>query len=234
MRKIIIYTILITITLIVHLGCERKIEFENLEPPLTKDELLKKSPDFLTEEQQNLYLRTQKFYVAANASVTTAIDSMFEGETKEPYRTFNLDSEVYIISRGRYKKWDDFVSVIDGLFTTNGWRTSIRQIFIECDGNLCFKDGEKGSGMTYNQNFQDDFELLEQTESIIRFKVIGHYSQLYPLINESNEEQEKRLKDNFEYTQEFIIVLVLTENGWRFDEFHDTFIDQGEYIGSLK
>ena len=63
MKKIIIYTILITITLIVLLGCERKIEYDNLEPLLTKDELLKKSPGFLTEEQQNLYLmlfRTNK------------------------------------------------------------------------------------------------------------------------------------------------------------------------------
>lgn len=203
------------------------------EPPLTQTDLLKPVPDFLTAGQQNLYLRALKFYNAANAADTSAIDSAFEGETYESYETYKQGTNQYLISRGRYKNWEDFTAVVDSLFTSQGYQTSIRQIFLECDGKLCFIDAGKGSGMTYNKNFTDEFELLEQTDEMIRFNVIGHYSQLYPLKDETNEQQNKRLNESFEYTQRFPITLVLTEKGWRFEEFHDTFTDQGDYTGKL-
>lgn len=234
MKKVILSICILNIVLFGLFGCKEKVNFEDLEPPLTQEELSRPVPEFLTAEQQNLYLRAQKFYRAANAAVTSAIDSGFDGETLVPYVAYSDGSDKYLVSRGRYSNWEDFISVVDGLFTTHGYQTSIRQIFIECDGKLCFIDGATGSGMTYNENFPDEFELLENTEKLIRFNVVGHYSQLYPLKDEANEEQEKRLTDKYEYTQKFLITLMFTENGWRFDEFHDTFIDQGDYIGNLK
>ena len=46
--------------------------------------------------------------------------------------------------------------------------------------------------------------------------------------DESAEDWNKRLESGYDYTLEFPIKLVRTQDGWRFDEFHSAMADQRE------
>lgn len=191
-------------------------------------------PDFLTQEQQDLYRRAHCVYLNLFGVTTANVDYM-GGPFGFSNDTVVIDDMTYTFSRGRYRKWEDFDALVHAVFTEKFWderNNSVSAVgkpwilFREYDGMLCYLETEKGQGNYYNDNFPDEFRLEKQTEEEISFALIGHYSWVYPREGETSEERDARRKREYECTQEFPIRMVLTENGWRFDEFHSALADE--------
>ena len=211
----------------------------NAEPPLDAAALSIAVPDFLTVEQQDLYRRAYCMYIHMFASSTENIDLI--GETD--LEVFNsrtkteIDGRIYMVSSGRYKNWNDFDAVIHALFTDDFWNRingdkfsdgTVIPFYAEKDGKLCYESADKGIGYYYNENFPDEFRLEEQNEQSIFFTLIGHYSPVWPNDDETGEERDIRRAQEYEYTLEFPMRMVLTDGGWRFDEFHSALVDEEE------
>ena len=70
----------------------------------------------------------------------------------------------------------------------------------------------RGAGYYRDDSRPDTFTLVEQTEDAIAFTLTGYYTAW----GEGGEE----------YTIDFPMRLVRAEEGWRFDEFHQTTVDE--------
>ena len=197
----------------------------SLEPPLDEDVLSIAVPDFLTEEQQRLYRRAYTLYQHMFSGWTLAIDYIaddtgtlhFENNTWELIR---LDDYGYCLAQNRYRDWALFDAVIHSVFTDDFWeeRNYVSSIYDDgvmipvyrnIDGRLGVVEMERGDGLAEYVP-PDEFVLAEQTSHSISFVLVAHYADHY---YESLEERN-------EWTLEFPIRMVLTEDGWRFDEFH--------------
>ena len=203
------------------------------EPPLTDKELAMAVPDFLTEEQQLLYRRSRNIYSHLfGGSPDFAEYSETLDYTIGNHDRFEKDGDrTYLISQGRYQIWDDFMSLVLSAFTEDFFDNKNRTAsdfprFVEYNGYLAFPDGVRGGGLYYNSNFQDEFELVSINDTEIVFNVIGHYSYLYPLDGESFEERDARCAAGWEMTDKFTLRMVLTDDGWRFDEFYHPATDE--------
>lgn len=206
----------------------------NMEPPLDEFSASIAVPDFLTEEQQDLYRRAHCLYQHMFGGETTALDNI-RPDVEMGYDEPEVieDGLYYYPATGRYRNWADFDAVIHGLFTDDFWqrRNTLegdppRYIYREIDGRLWMADLSRGSGNYYNENFPDEFRLDRRTEEEISFTLIGHYSWVYPREGETSEERDARRKREYECTQEFPIKMVLTEDGWRFDKFYSALADE--------
>ena len=199
------------------------------EPPLQEADWAIAVPNFLTEEQQLLYRRAYSLYRHMFSGDTNMIEyaETLDADNSPVYGTesVQIGEYSYVKSQGRYQRWSDFDAVIHSVFTedffaginqlSNGY-----EIYLEHDGALYFLDLGRGSGAYYNENFADDFILERKIDSEILFTLIGHYSDIFPRDGETPEDYEERRKQEFDYTLEFPIKMVLTQDGWRFDEFH--------------
>ena len=199
------------------------------EPPLQEADWAIAVPNFLTEEQQLLYRRAYSLYRHMFSGDTNMIEyaETLDADNSPMYGTepVQIGEYSYVKSQGRYQRWIDFDSVIHSVFTedffaginqlSNGY-----EIYLEHDGALYFLDLGRESGAYYNENFADDFILERKIDSEILFTLIGHYSNIFPRDGETPEDYEERRKQEFDYTLEFPIKMVLTQDGWRFDEFH--------------
>lgn len=201
---------------------------DNIDPPLSNDELLMAVPDFLSADQQMLYRKASNVYSHLFGCST---DSVEYRETLDynigEYEHFgNETGGVYCISQGRYCNWNDFEKLVLSVFTEDFFITKNRMRFIEHEGKLAFVDAARGGAEFYNHNFEDDFELISKSDDEIIFYVIGHYSQMRPLKGESFEERDVRVATRWEVTDKFTIRMLKTESGWRFDQFYDASIDE--------
>lgn len=124
--------------------------------------------------------------------------------------------------------------MIHHLFTDSFWNSRNNAlgdnqsvpIYRDVNGRLGMVELSRGSGYYYNENFPDEFRLDSKTENTIAFTLIGHYSPVWPKEGESSEECDKRRKQGYEYTIEFPIKMVLSDDGWKFDEFHSALADE--------
>lgn len=212
------------------------------EPPLTQEDLEQPVPQFLEPELQQLYRRARNVYHHLFIETTGSeySDTLEPGTFPEtPPDTFEEDGLFYQYSRGRYKDWGDFDALVHSVFTDRLFQSLNRieghssGLYQERDGMMCFVDLIRPNAHTRNPNFEDTFVLLEQTEDLIRFHVVGYYSFPYPLEGEDYGRRDARLRAGYEYTEEFELVLVNTSAGWRFDTFYDTSVDAGDYMGAL-
>ena len=212
----------------------------NKEPPLDEFSASIAVPEFLTEEQQDLYRRAHCLYQNMFGGFTAAIDFNFQAaetvEWEEPAENlFFLCDWSYQPAQGRYQRWADFDGMIHSVFTDRFWESKNilsdgLPVYRDFDGRLGFREFERGSGYYYNENFPDGFRLDDQTEEEISFTLIGHYSWKWPKEGETYEERDARLEREYDQTKEFPIRMVLTENGWRFDEFHTALADEPDTI----
>lgn len=206
------------------------------EPPLDEFSASIAVPDFLTEEQQDLYRRAHCVYLNLFGVTTAFVDYMGDPPRQiGSSDTVVIDEMTYTFSYGRYRKWADFDALVHAVFTEKFWNEHNNSVsavgkpwilFREYNGALCYLETQKGQGDYYNGNFPDEFRVEKQTEEEISFTLIGHYSPVWPKEGETSEERNARLEREFEYTLEFPIRMVLTENGWRFDEFHSGLVDE--------
>lgn len=205
------------------------------EPPLDEYSASIAVPDFLTEEQQDLYRRAHCLYLNLFGVTTANVDRLGESQKKSGNETVVIDDRIYLISHGRYRNWEDFDALIHAVFTEQFWDKHNNLVsaagepwvlFREYNGSLCYLEIEKGQGYYYNENFPDEFRLESQSEDSILFTLIGHYSWVWPKEGESFEDRDARRAREYEYTIEFPIEMVLTENGWRLDTFYSTLVDE--------
>jgi hypothetical protein len=211
----------------------------HVEPPLSDVALTISVPDFFDEEQKSLYRRAYSLYQHVFGGDTSSVEYAEFDEAERisrEYESVMLDGVEYTIAQGRYRHWADFTAVIHAVFTENFWDSrntaySKGGFYREQNGNLCFIDAARGAGYYYNENFPDQFILLEKTDSTILFLLIGHYSPVWPREGETSEDRNKRRAREYEYTMEFPMKLVLSENGWRFDEFYSALADEKDENG---
>lgn len=215
------------------------------EPPLDEYSASIAVPDFLTEEQQRLYKRAHCLYLNLFGVTSANVDRLGRlgvAPRQSESDTVVIDDMTYTVSHGRYRKWAEFDALVHAAFTDKFWdehNNSVSAVgepwvlFREYNGMLCYLETEKGQGYWYNESFPDEFRLEKQTEDEISFTLIGHYSPVWPREGETSEERTARREREYEYTLEFPMRMVLTENGWRFDEFHSGLVDEDDPRGQL-
>ncbi len=212
------------------------------EPPLSEEDMSIVKPDFLNDEQQMLYCRAYSLYQHMFGGDTSGIeyDELMSKEEVNAfqYETVDIGDYTYKKALGRYRYWEHFDAVIHSVFTHRFWNErnilSIENesgIYLEKDGDLYFLELGRGSGYYYNENFRDEFVLLEKTDSEILFTLIGHYTPVWPKEGENSEQRNVRRAKGYDYTIEFPMKMVRTENGWRFDEFHSALADEKDENG---
>ncbi len=203
------------------------------EPPLSEAELTMPVPTFLTEEQQMLYRRAVNVYSHV-FSVSTRFVEYKETLDYQLGEYEHFETEYgwkRSISQGRYQNWDDFTRLVLSVFTEDFFNAKNtmapnRLWYTEHNGKLSFVDADRGGPQYYNYNFEDEFELVSMSDNEIIFNIIGHYSYKYPKPYESFEERDARVAAGWEMTDKFTVRMVMTEFGWRFDEFCVPDIDE--------
>ena len=207
------------------------------EPPLDAADLARPAPDFLTQEQQQLYRRACNFYVHLFGGNTAEVEysEHLEPGTAIPdpgqRESVTLEDYTYLISYGRYADYELFDAVRRSLFTDSFWAsrnilTGELPLFTQHEGKLCYVDAARGSGYYRNEAFPDTFALVSQSEDEIVFTVTGYYLEIWPPQGTSSEEWDAYRQENYGYTLDFTLKLVNTPEGWRFDQFAETTADE--------
>lgn len=198
------------------------------EPPIAEWMETQPVPDFLEEEQQELFLHA---FAAANFLMgcdTNQVDEYPDESGALPeqnqHETVELDGTSYVVAQGRYRRRDDFKAMMDSLFTPEYQQELLGNsadgvyfpVFTSTeDGRLCYLDAARGSDLEYGWcDTPDSYELISQTEEEIVFDLIGHYAQL------GYDPQADMPVVEGEYTEAYPIRMVNTADGWRFSEFH--------------
>jgi len=201
------------------------------EPPLSEYDMNLAVPDFLTQEQQTLYRRAHNLYEhLVGDSIEYA--ETFEDDVfpQSAYEQVIINDMVYLVAQGRYANWNDFEEVGRSIFTEKYWEELNKTsdglpLRTEYNGKLCFLDTSMGGGYYYCEDIPDDFRLEKSGENELIFTLIGHYRNFEEVTDENTNDSRM---EGYDYTLEFPIKMVLTENGWRFDEFHSSLRDERE------
>lgn len=181
--------------------------------------------NFLNEDQIWLLQAAEDFYLMTFGGDTSMINTWTPaGEDMPPpeKETIEQNGMIYKAGYGRWAKWEDFDCYVHTLFTDQCWKKRNEcggfPTYIGYNGRMYYINAAMG-GTYYNYNFPDQFRLEEQTKDSITFTIIGHYSNYYPLEGETFEERDHRVETSFDCTLEFPIQMVLTEDGWRINQF---------------
>lgn len=191
-------------------------------------------PIFLSAGNQWLYQRAYSLYSHLFGADTSAIDewAWSGSEPLPPAEPVEVDGYTYLPSTGLFARWEYLEYVALSVFTPGFWEErntwldndgNPHQTFINVDGRTYYLNGARGSSGR-NPYFPDTFHLPEQSDTEISFVLVGYYSEVLRE-GESFEERDARLADRWDTYRGYPMKLVLTENGWRFDEFHNTDTD---------
>lgn len=179
-------------------------------------------PDFLDGEQQQLYRQAYALYHGLFPAANDG--DHFPGQgVPEPAGPVERQGVSYAPENGCFARWDDFERAVLSVFTRDAWdakNTSDNIPVYIGVGNRTYYIPYGRSGGDYNGHFPETFRLVSQTDGAVEFIMTGYYSSPYPMGGESGEERDARLKANWEYSIDFPMRLVKTENGWRFDQFY--------------
>ena len=93
--------------------------------------------------------------------------------------------------------------------------------FVSYNGKLAILNASMGGNVS-RSGVDDTYQLLEKTEDKIKFNVIGHYIG-DQRENESDDDYNERRETTFDYVKMYPIEMVMTDNGWRVNEFHVTY-----------
>ncbi len=197
--------------------------------PLDEYDLSIPVPDFLGTEQQLLYRQAFAMYGHIFGASTESVDEWPAAYGFQPGEIVERNGMQYTPSTGRYGRWEDFEEAVLSVFTPrlwaqrNSWGEGV-PVYTDIDGRLYYIAAARGS-YGYNDNFPVTFKLTRRTDDEIVFVMTGYYSEPYPREGESFEERDARLAADYEYSIDFPMRLVKTENGWRFDEFYCAYTD---------
>ncbi len=191
------------------------VYIEGYEPPVYQAIFEEPVPEFLTEEQQNLYRRAKMLYPILRGR-PISIDDFPRKDGIEHTPGYG---ELYILpidgeefrffpAYGRYENWADFREMGVSVFT-EAYFEEISEVFFEIHEHTFYRDVAKGSRWGYVPEISPDtFDLVSQTDTQIEFDVIGHY---YTSFHPAEDEIPEEIR--------YPVRMVLTENGWRFEQF---------------
>lgn len=191
------------------------------EPAYPETETL----DFLNEEQIQLYETAKKMaqmfvfdagnihLVLPNTRVSNELVQI-DGYGQNGY----LNN--YYLVEGPYSQYDDFKTYMLQFYTENYFDTMSKPHFVSYNGRLAALDASMGGNISRSR-VDDTYQLLEKTGDKIKFNVIGHYIG-DQRENESDDDYNERRETTFDYVKMYPIEMVMTENGWRVNEFHVT------------
>lgn len=197
------------------------------EPPLTEEQLTAPAPEFLDEELQALYRRMRNVYENLFNGVLEYFDitwPLAEGQVRAEVLEGPTDATWghYEVATGRYAAWADFDAMVHSLMTDRLFQEENETpvLFQEYQCRTAYLPTGKSLGGNRNPFFPDTFELIEQTEERIRFYVVGYYSNEADMRDDETwEEWAQRMRKGYDESRKFEIVLLRTEEGWRFDQF---------------
>ena len=197
-----------------------KVDHNSPEPPLTSPAINTAVPDFLTDEQKDLYRRAYSIFPAffGNADMIESFERNDEIEygpitEKEAILIESDDGFIYYASpaKGRYEKWSDFDSMGLSIFTEAYWEKLSSQ-YRNINGVTYYPDTSIDRNSQYMPSLAPDtFELISQHDNIVIFNVICHYFDMNDI--EDCSEQAYCIK-------KFPIHIVNTVDGWRFSLFN--------------
>ena len=199
------------------------------EPPLPDWMEDQPAPDFLDAEQRQVFLHAfcAASFLAGCSTGGVEDFPLADGSlpVREDYACVELDGWTYVVAQGRYRQWEDFQSMLDGLFTLEYQQELIGDIQGDGatlprfrpteDGLLCFLEADRGSDLEYGWcETPDSYELTSRSGDEICFDLIGHYAALG-----YDEEADMPVPEG-EYTRRFPIRMERTGQGWRVAEIH--------------
>lgn len=165
-------------------------EMKEYTPVISIDENSKL--DFLTEEQNEVWVKS-KFIKSF---------SMSSDNAQLPYSNEKHTSDFYMPTDISYKSFADF---INSVFTEDAFDSVTTSSFKDVNGFVYWIDGARGGDLDYRGC---DFELVSKDENTVKFKCVAYYNN-GPVYTEYTE------GDPYNYTLEYPIEMVNTENGWR-------------------
>lgn len=177
------------------------------------------SLDFLTKEQQNLYMQAADAVEALKGLSSNIHNMGFSSKDSDGDGWADEDASVQI-NGCRYQLYDctyqELYDTFINIFTEDYLKTTdFFERFIDYNGSLAalelYADGSsheelvQGAVRQARESAPDLYRLTRQSNNEISFDLICHYY----------DESETLV------AVEYPIRLVNTENGWRIDEFHD-------------
>jgi len=188
------------------------------EPPITQVAANAAVPDFLNNEQVDLYRRALSMFFIFHGA-PDGIDSAFPLPTgltqaSPPSGSAATENGIqYYAVTGRYQMWNDFQAMCLGLFTQEYFDALNKApSFKDIGGYTYYADISMGGAFGYApENSPDTFELVSKTDTSISFNLIGHYYENGVAASAGTGPVT---------TQTFPITMVLTADGWRFSQFN--------------
>ena len=175
-------------------------------------------PDFLTEEQQNIYKQAVSFYHLELMPDVLDMERFFPLKDGQEYIAPNEgswtpdialdDDKMYVKSIGRYRKWEDFEKLTMSVFTPEAFsKLNVNGQFMEMNGDL-YLSGATGMPRWGYSPALDTFNLISSSDNEIKFTVTQYYIDGYDEVFENLTTQE--------------IILTKTSKGWCFSKFDTT------------
>lgn len=177
----------------------------------TKEEVT--SLDFLTKEQQSIYLDAVKLSVPLFGSPDNFVYVLDVKYSSADGVSVDLVNGGYALTETPY---EDVVDRMLQTFTEPYLRqTDFYNKCIDYNGKLAFKGPGQSPPRGYTvytvENFPDTYCPGEATDDSVSFTLIAHYQE-----SDEPEDPEGVVE------KAYPIHMTLTENGWRIDEFHST------------
>ncbi|MGN1409020.1 MAG: hypothetical protein ACI4XJ_02465 [Eubacteriales bacterium] len=177
-------------------------------------------PDFLDEEQKELYLRAKTIYPLFIGLEEPDNFPLSDGRwfVKRNYESIEGEKiggkyPLYTAAEGRYEDYGSFIDMIHTVFTDE-YAEVLAAEYINVDGRTYYPSASKGGNTSYVPNlYPDTFNLTDKTDELIEFEVTGHY--IFEIRGTGFT-----YTDDEVYTISAPIRMVRTENGWRFDLFN--------------
>lgn len=177
-------------------------------------------PDFLDEEQKEIYLRAKTIYPLFIGLEEPENFPLSDGSRLEKRNYESIEGEKiggkypwYTAAEGRYADYGSFIDMIHTVFTEE-YAEVLSEDYINVDGRTYYPSVSKGGNTSYVPNlYPDTFKLTEKTDELIEFEITGHY--IFEIRG-----TDFTYTDDEVYTISAPIRMVRTENGWRFDLFN--------------
>lgn len=201
-------------------------DFSEPEPPYVSEygHHTPYTPDFLSEDQKDLFRRADKMYAAFVTGVggIENEDSFPILENDEFEKLPLIPIEKYggefFPANGRYHSWEFLDETLHSLFTddfiqqhfyTSGGYINILNV----DGRTYYDSTDRGYTAGYDEDIPWDFNLWYADDDYIKFSISASYD--YPRAD-SNAEPESY----FSYAN---IAMINTDSGWRFSYFESVY-----------
>ncbi len=200
------------------------LKYAPINVPIPLDDYAQAAPvpDFLDEEQQLLYRQTYTMYEHIFVPNTEEVDNWPGGGGYSGGGAVDHNGWSYVPATGLYCNWTDFQEAVLSVFTQEYWdaRNDLgdgQPIYANIGGQLHYVAAARGNRGN-NTYFPETFHLVSRTEDSISFVTTAYYTEHPGSVPQ--EGWDAYLQSRWDYSLEFPIRMVKTENGWRFDEFY--------------